>query len=106
MAATLLNKRRYEEFGELMAASHASLRDDYEVSCPELDFLVEEASKVKGVYGARMTGGGFGGCIVALVQPRSVETLSEHLTGVYREKFDITPAIYVTTATAGASVME
>ncbi len=106
MAAALLNKRRYEEFGELMAASHASLRDDYEVSCPELDFLAAEAPKVKGVYGARMTGGGFGGCIVALVQPRSVEALSEHLTASYRKTFNITPAIYVTTATAGASVME
>ena len=53
-----------------------------------------------------MTGGGFGGCIVALVQPRSVELLSENLTRAYREKFDIAPAIYVTTATAGASVLE
>jgi galactokinase len=106
LAATLLNKRRYEEFGELMAASHVSLRDDYEVSCPELDFLADEAPKVKGVYGARMTGGGFGGCVVALTQPRSVDALSEHLTKAYREKFNITPAIYVTTATAGASVLE
>ena len=89
-----------------MAASHASLRDDYEVSCPELDFLAEEAPKVRGVYGARMTGGGFGGCIVALVQPRSVEPLREHLNAVYMDKFKITPAIYVTTATAGASVLE
>ncbi len=106
LAATLLNKRRYEEFGDLMAQSHNSLRDDYEVSCPELDFLAAEAPKVKGVYGARMTGGGFGGCIVALTQPRAVEALSEHLTKTYREKLDLTPAIYVTTATAGASVVE
>jgi galactokinase len=106
LAATLLNKRRYEEFGELMGQSHVSLRDEYEVSCPELDLLAAEAPKVKGVYGARMTGGGFGGCIVALTQPRSVDALKEHLTKVYREKFDITPAIYVTTATAGASVLE
>src|SRR5439155_12502904 len=104
--ATLLNKRRYEEFGQLMAASHASLRDDYEVSCPELDFLAAEAPQVKGVYGARMTGGGFGGCIVALAQPRAVDPLSEHLIKAYREKFNLTPAIYVTTATAGASVLE
>src|SRR5581483_11342171 len=106
MAATLLNKRRYEEFGELMGASHASLRDDYEVSCPELDFLAAEAPKVKGVYGARMTGGGFGGCIVALTQPRAVDQLREHLTKAYRKQFDLEPAIYVTTATAGASVIE
>ena len=65
-AAGELAKEKYERFGELMVQSHNSLRDDYEVSCPELDFLVEESLKVKGVYGARMTGGGFGGCIVAL----------------------------------------
>ncbi len=106
LAATLLNKRRYEEFGDLMAASHVSLRDDYQVSCPELDFLADQAPRVKGIYGARMTGGGFGGCIVALAQPRSVEALREHLTCVYREKFNLTPAIYVTTATAGAGVLE
>jgi galactokinase len=105
-AAALLNKRRYEEFGDLMAASHASLRDDYEVSCKELDFLAEEAPKVKGVYGARMTGGGFGGCIVALTQPRAVAALSEHLKRVYQDQFKLDPAIYVTTATAGASVLE
>ena len=58
MAQKLL-MQRYEEAGELMAKSHNSLRDDYEVSCVELDFLVEQAMKVKGVYGARMTGGGF-----------------------------------------------
>jgi galactokinase len=105
-AATQLNQRHYEDFGELMVQSHNSLRDDYEVSCPELDFLAAEAIKVKGVYGARMTGGGFGGCIVALVQPRSVEPLSEHLKKVYQQKFKIDPAIYVTTATAGASMLE
>jgi hypothetical protein len=54
-----------------MVQSHNSLRDDYEVSVPELDFLVEQAMKVKGVYGARMTGGGFGRCIVSIVQPRA-----------------------------------
>ncbi len=89
-----------------MVQSHNSLRDDYEVSCPELDFLAAEAIKVKGVYGARMTGGGFGGCIVALVQPRSVEPLSEHLKKMYAQKFKIDPEIYVTTATAGANILE
>ena len=98
--------RRYEEAGELMIQSHNSLRDDYEVSCPELDYLVEESMKVKGVYGARMTGGGFGGCIVALVQPRFVDAMIAHLTKRYEEQYKITPATYVTTATAGASVAE
>jgi galactokinase len=97
-----LAKHRYDEFGERMQQSHASLRDDYEVSCPELDFMVEQAMKVRGVYGARMTGGGFGGCIVALVQPRSVAPLIEHLRSEYQERFDIKPSIFATTATAGA----
>src|SRR5687768_7428800 len=79
-AAALLMRQDYEEAGQLMVRSHESLRDDYEVSIPELDFLSDQAMTVKGVYGARMTGGGFGGCIVALVQPRSVEPLTEHLT--------------------------
>ncbi len=105
MAQKLL-LQRYEEAGELMAKSHNSLRDDYEVSCVELDFLVEEAMKVKGVYGARMTGGGFGGSIVALIQPRSFEALSEHLHKTYTAKFDRQPSVFATTATAGASVLE
>jgi galactokinase len=105
-AATRLGRREYEEFGELMLDSHDSLRHDYEVSTPELDYLVEQSMQVKGVYGARMTGGGFGGCIVALVQPRAVEPLLEHLTRTYRERFDIDPAMFVTNATAGVSVLE
>ncbi|MDB5289698.1 MAG: galactokinase [Phycisphaerales bacterium] len=105
-AADLLTKRHYEEAGELMVQSHASLRDDYEVSTVELDYLATEAIKVKGVYGARMTGGGFGGCIVALCQPRSVEPLVGHLSKQYQKQFGIEPAEYVTTATAGAGVVE
>ncbi|HEY8665445.1 MAG TPA: galactokinase, partial [Tepidisphaeraceae bacterium] len=68
-AANLLEQHKYEQAGELMVRSHNSLRDDYQVSVEELDFLSAEAMQVKGVYGARMTGGGFGGCIVALTQP-------------------------------------
>jgi galactokinase len=105
MAQKLL-MQHYDEAGELMVKSHNSLRDDYEVSCPELDFLVEQSMKVKGVYGARMTGGGFGGCIVALSRPRTVEALAEHLHKTYTAKFDRQPNVFVTTATAGASVLE
>lgn len=105
MAQKLL-LQHYDSAGELMLKSHKSLRDDYEVSCAELDFLVDEAMKVKGVYGARMTGGGFGGCIVALCQPRSVEAITEHLHKTYTAKFELQPNVFVTTATAGASVIE
>jgi len=95
----------YEEAGELMVQSHESLGHDYEVSCDELDFLSAEAMKVKGVYGARMTGGGFGGSIVALVQPRAVESLTKHLRETYLARFGITPDIFATKATQGASVV-
>ena len=105
-AAALLGKRRYEEAGELMNQSHESLRIDYEVSIPQLDFLAAEALKIRGVYGARMTGGGFGGCIVALAQQRSVDAVREQLTREYQSKYNLKPDVYVTTATAGASVLE
>jgi galactokinase len=105
-AVTMLGRKSYERVGELMVQSHVSLRDDYEVSCEELDFLAAEAMKVKGVYGARMTGGGFGGCIVAMVQPRAVEALIEHLNKTYAPKFSKTPSSFVTTAAAGAGMIQ
>src|SRR5205085_176721 len=71
-AAEALTHNGLREFGKLMAASHRSLRDDYEVSSTELDVMVDLANKVEGVYGARMTGGGFGGCTVNLVATRAV----------------------------------
>lgn len=105
-AATALSNHQYERTGALMVQSHNSLRDDYEVSVPELDYLVEQAMQIKGVYGARMTGGGFGGCIVALVQPRSVDELTNRLEQKYQDRFGIQPTAFVTTATAGASRVE
>lgn len=105
-AGEALVQKNYTRVGQLMVQSHNSLRDDYQVSVPELDFLVEEAMKLKGVYGARMTGGGFGGCIVALCQPQVIEMLTEHLETAYWAKFDIEAEIFSTTATQGASVLE
>jgi galactokinase len=70
-AAEALKKKDYKKFGQLMVASHNSLRDDFEVSCPELDQLVELAMQVEGVLGSRMTGGGFGGCTVTLVSAKN-----------------------------------
>ena len=89
-----------------MVQSHVSLRDDYEVSTEELDFLQEDAIKVKGVYGSRMTGGGFGGCTVSLVQPRAVESLKKHLKQRFIERFKIDPTVFDTAAASGASVVE
>ena len=81
--AAALEKRDYARCGKLMLASHASLRDDYAVSVPELDALVEIAQTVPGVFGARMTGGGFGGCIVALAKAEAVEPLTNAIETKY-----------------------
>jgi galactokinase len=101
-----LATHQYEQAGELMVQSHNSLRDDYEVSTPELDYLSAESMTIKGVYGARMTGGGFGGCIVALVQPRNADAYAEEIKRRYKSKFNLDPGVFVTTATDGASVLE
>ncbi len=104
--ATALKAQDYDRAGELMLQSHQSLRVDYEVSTAELDFMVEQATGFKGVYGARMTGGGFGGCIIALAQPRCVEALSAHLVKTYQARFNILPTVFITAATDAAHVVE
>jgi galactokinase len=105
-AANSLIAKDYQRVGELMVQSHASLRDDYNVSCPELDFLSDSAMKVEGVYGARMTGGGFGGCIVALAKPQSADALMAHLKTTYKAQYNIDPVVFATSATSGAGIME
>lgn len=89
--------------GKLMTESHRSLRDDYEVSSPELDFLVETAGGVDGVYGARMTGGGFGGCTVNLVDKNAVENLKEKSIDAYSAEFGFAPDFYIFQPADGAS---
>jgi len=91
-------------FGELMDASHRSLRDDYEVSCAELDAMVEAAWEAPGVIGARMTGAGFGGCAVALVEVAQAEAFSQQVAAAYEKATGRTPSLYICTAEAGASV--
>ncbi len=105
-AAAALGHRHYERIGGLMLESHTSLRDDYQVSCLELDFLVEEAMKLKGCYGSRLTGGGFGGCTVSFVQPRAVESFVERLRDIYHQRFKVKPDVWVTPATGGVAVLE
>ena len=85
-AVEALKKGDLVRFGELMNASHDSLRDDYEVSCPEIDVLVEEARKIPGVLGSRITGGGFGGCTVSLVKKDAVEEFERSVLSAYRER--------------------
>jgi galactokinase len=102
-AADALKHNDPTELGRLMFDSHRSLRDDYEVSCPELDVLVDAASRVSGVYGARMTGGGFGGCTVNLISRDAFERFSEDVSGAYEERFGTRPEIYAFVAADGAS---
>lgn len=90
-------------FGKLMNESHISLRDDYEVSCAELDFLADTAQKISGVYGSRMTGGGFGGCTVNLVEQNSVESFTERIKSAYNSQYGITPEVYCVNAGDGAA---
>jgi galactokinase len=102
-AAQALKDGDLLRFGVLMYASHASLRDDYEVSCKELDLMVELARKCSGVYGARMTGGGFGGCTVNLVDADAVEEFKAAIAGDYNDATGLHPEIYVCTAADGAA---
>ena len=85
-----------------MYKSHESLRDDYEVSCKELDIMVDLGREVSGVYGARMTGGGFGGCTINLVDVSAVDNFSQAIKTRYAETVGNDPEIYVCTAADGA----
>jgi len=91
------------EMGRLFVASHRSLQHDYQVSCEELDFLVDTAIGVPGVFGARMTGGGFGGCAVNLVEPEALEGFETSVGAAYRNRYGITPRFYRSKPAAGAS---
>ncbi|MDB5326875.1 MAG: galK [Phycisphaerales bacterium] len=95
----------YTAAGELMYASHASLKDDYEVSVKELDFLVDTARTLDGVYGSRMTGGGFCGCTVSLVKPAAVEKFMADIANIFQAKFGKDPVRFATKATDGAGVI-
>jgi galactokinase len=95
--------RAAAEMGRIVTESHISLRDDYEVSCEELDFLVDAALGVDGVFGARMIGGGFGGSTVNLVRPAAVDILKGTLSAAYERQYGLTPEIHVCVASAGAS---
>jgi len=100
-AANALSEGDLARFGDLMRESHNSLRNDFDVSCRELDAMVELASKVDGVYGARMTGGGFGGCTINLVQFDYVENFRRTMAEGYEKLIGHCPEIYVCTAAEG-----
>ena len=95
-----------EAMGKLMVESHRSLQHDYEVSCEELDFLVDAALGLPGVYGARMTGGGFGGCTVTMLKTESVGAFDEAIQAAYRRKFNTSPSIYQCIPSDGAGELK
>ena len=101
-AVEALKKGDMAQFGELMNASHVSLRDDYEVSCEELDILAEEAWKLPYVIGSRMTGGGFGGCTVSIVEAEHVEDFKNVIGDKYAERTGKQCEFYIADASDGA----
>ena len=104
-AVGYLNQGDVSKFGELMNLSHVSLRDDFEVSCKELNIMQEIALEQQGCFGARMTGAGFGGCAVALVEESVADQFAENVSTKYEEATELKPNIYITSATDGASVV-
>lgn len=102
---TALKAGELEEFGRLLTASHKSLRDDYEVSCTELDLLVELALEVPGVLGSRMTGAGFGGCTIALVPQTSLPAFEKTVSEEYQRHTGIQPEIFVFRPAPGARII-
>ncbi|HJZ67464.1 MAG TPA: galactokinase [Blastocatellia bacterium] len=105
-AADALSRCDLSSFGELMAESHRSLRDDYEVSCSELDTMVNLANEVEGVYGVRMTGGGFGGCTVNLVKADRVQQFKRAVAQGYQRATGLTPDIYACSSAGGAKKLD
>ncbi len=107
-AAGAIRAGDWRATGELMYASHASLREDFEVSCPELDLVVELAQAIGesgGVFGCRMTGGGFGGCAVSLVRAEFISQITRQLAVAYQKKTGLEPTIFSSRPAGGASVL-
>ena len=105
-AVKALKENNVEEFGRLMNASHVSLRDDYEVSCEEIDILVDLAWKIPGVIGSRITGGGFGGCTVSIVKNDAVDTFISTVGEKYKEAVGHEAEFYVVDIGDGAHKIE
>ena len=104
-AVNALKNNKIRLFGKLMNASHISLRDDYEVTGIELDTLVEEAWKIEGVIGSRMTGAGFGGCTVSIVKEDAVNTFIEKVGTAYKEKIGYKADFYVVELGGGPRIL-
>ena len=108
-AAEGIRESNWPTVGNLMYASHDALRDDYEVSCKELDVVVEIAGEIGfkgGVYGCRMTGGGFGGCCVALVKAALVPSIAKRISAEYKARTKIDAVIFASRPAAGATILK
>ena len=108
-AAEGIRQSNWPTVGQFMYESHYALRDDYEVSCKELDVVVDIAEDIGyrgGVYGCRMTGGGFGGCCVALVKADAVESISKQIAAAYKAETGIEAAIFSSRSAAGATILK
>jgi galactokinase len=104
-AIPLLEQGNIREFGKIMNECHASLRDHYEVSIPELNTMAEIAQSLPGCFGARLTGAGFGGCTVNLVEKAAAESFAANLARQYQQKTGLKPEIYICKASDGASLV-
>ncbi len=104
-AAEAMRRGEVQALGVLMKQSHTSLRDDYEVSCETLNTMVESAADHPACYGARMTGAGFGGCAVALIDRAAADDFVQQTARAYHQRTGMEPAVYVCRATAGAQVL-
>ena len=101
-----LRRKDFRSFGEQMYHSHSGLRDEYQVSSPDLDFLVDAASTIPGVLGARMMGAGFGGCTINLVEQPSVQAFVEEMKSRYHQRTGITNNVYVTHIESGTCLLQ
>lgn len=103
-ACDSLIKKDLKTFGDYMYQTHEGLSKDYEVSCPELDFLVEQSKQFSSIYGARMMGGGFGGCTINLVENNSIDDVTQKISRAYKEKFGKEPGVYITHISNGTEI--
>lgn len=94
-AATLLQEHKLEAFGQLMFATHEGLSKLYDVSCPELDFLVEQAKEYKAIVGSRLMGGGFGGCTINIVKEEEASGIADKISAAYKAQFNVDAEVYI-----------
>lgn len=104
-ACDALKVHDLKTFGSLMYQTHEGLSNDYEVSCKELDFLVELTKDIPEVYGSRMMGGGFGGCTINLIENNAIESVSKTITKMYKQEFNLEAKTYVTKISGGTSIV-